>query len=143
MSNLDIAIALACKVHEGQVDKSGQPYILHPLRLMLKFKGEDERIVCVLHDVIEDSSVSLNELRQLGFCELVIEAIDCLSKRFGESYEDFILRLSSNELARKVKIEDIKDNLDVTRLRSVHDDDLVRILKYHKALQFLIQLNDD
>lgn len=138
MSNLDKAVALACKVHAGQIDKSGQPYILHPLRLMLKFQDENARIVSVLHDVVEDGNVTLNELRQLGLCELVVSAIDFLSKKPYEPYEEFILRLSSNELARKVKIEDIKDNLDLTRLQSIRDDDLIRIEKYHKALQYLI-----
>ena len=138
MSNLDKAVALACKVHAGQIDKSGQPYILHPLSLMLKFQDENARIVSVLHDVVEDGNVTLNELRQLGLCELVVSAIDFLSKKPYEPYEEFILRLSSNELARKVKIEDIKDNLDLTRLQSIRDDDLIRIAKYHKALQYLI-----
>jgi len=137
MNNLEVAIALACKVHAGQVDKSGQPYILHPLRLMLKFQHEDERIVSVLHDVVEDGNVSLNEFRGLGLSESIIEAIDCLSKRPGEPYEDFIRRLSSNELARRVKIEDIRDNLDVTRLSSFEDEDFIRTVKYHKALQYL------
>lgn len=134
MNNLDVAIAFACKVHAGQVDKSGQPYILHPLRLMLRFQDEDERIVSVLHDVVEDGNVSFNELRGLGFCESIIEAIDCLSKRPGERYEDFIQRLASNKLAKQVKIEDIRDNLDITRLCSFGDEDCIRTVKYHKAL---------
>jgi (p)ppGpp synthase/HD superfamily hydrolase len=137
MNNLDVAIAFACKVHAGQVDKSGQPYILHPLRLMLKFEDEDERIVSVLHDVVEDGYVSFNELRGLGLCESIIEAIDCLSKRPGERYDDFIQRLSSNKLAKRVKIEDIRDNLDITRLCSFGDEDFIRTVKYHKALQYL------
>lgn len=137
MSMLDIAIALASKVHAGQVDKAGQPYILHPLRLMLKFQNENERVVAVLHDVVEDSNVTLDELRQQGFSEMVVTAIDLLSKKTGESYEDFIVRLSSNQLAKRVKVEDIKDNLDVSRLNSLEDNDLQRIAKYHKALRYL------
>ncbi|WP_028104156.1 GTP pyrophosphokinase [Pseudoduganella violaceinigra] len=137
MGNLDAAIALAVKVHASQEDKSGRPYILHPLRLMLKFEDEVEQVVSVLHDVVEDGDVTLDELRQLGLPEIAVAAIDCLSKRAGERYEDFISRLSSNALARKIKIEDIKDNLDVTRLHSMSDVDLARVAKYHKALQFL------
>ena len=138
MNKLDVAIASACKVHAGQVDKSGQPYILHPLRLMFKFQDEDERIVSVLHDVVEDGYVSFDELRGLGLSGSIIEAIDCLSKRPGECYEDFIRRLSSNKVAKRVKIEDIRDNLDITRLCSFGDDDFIRTLKYHKALQYLL-----
>lgn len=116
MSILDAVIALACRVHAGQVDKSGKPYILHPLRLMLKFETLEEQVVSVLHDVVEDGDVTLNELRQLGLSEHVIHAIGCLSKRPGEVYEDFIARIRPDELARKVKIEDIRDNLNLTRL---------------------------
>lgn len=140
MNQLDSAIALACKVHAGQVDKSGQAYILHPLRLMLQFEQDDERIVSVLHDVVEDGGVTFDQLRQLGLSDAIIEAIDCLSKRPGEHYDDFIARLAGNRLARVVKIEDIKHNLDVTRLPALHEKDLLRIAKYHKALGFLSSL---
>lgn len=137
MNQLETAIALACRVHAGQVDKSGQAYILHPLRLMLQFEHDDERIVSVLHDVVEDGGVTLDQLRQLGLSEAIVAAIDCLSKRPGEQYEDFIARLAPNPLARKVKMEDIKHNLDVTRLPALHEKDLQRIAKYHQALRFL------
>jgi len=140
MNNVCKAIALACEAHADQLDKSGQPYILHPLRLMLKFKDEDERVVAVLHDVIEDSAFSLDHFRSVGFSEHVIEAVQCLTKETGEAYEDFIVRLSVNKLARKVKIEDIKDNLDVTRLERLGGQDLSRIEKYHKALRYLLSV---
>ncbi len=138
MCNLEKAIAIAIDAHSGQVDKASQPYILHPLRLMFKFQVEVEMIVAVLHDVIEDSNISLDDLKVDGFSTQVIDAIDCLSKRDGECYEDFILRLSINDLARKVKIEDVKDNLDLTRLEHVRNKDLVRIDKYHRSLMLLI-----
>lgn len=137
MSALDKAIAISSRVHTGQVDKAGQPYILHPLRVMLKFQNEHERIVAVLHDVIEDSEISLDDLKRLGFSTAIIEAIDCLTKRSGETYEEFISRVSLNDLARKIKIEDIKDNMDLTRIGSINDIDLARIKKYHRALKFL------
>lgn len=139
MSNLDTAIAIASKAHAGQVDKAGQPYILHPLRLMLKFRNEEEMIVAVLHDVVEDSDISLNELKNSGFSEAITQAIDCLSKRNGESYDDFILRVANNALARKVKIEDIKDNLDLTRIEHIDAKVLARVEKYHRALSLLIK----
>jgi (p)ppGpp synthase/HD superfamily hydrolase len=138
MSILDAAVTLACRIHTGQVDKSGKPYILHPLRLMLRFETLDEQVVSVLHDVVEDGNVTLDELRQLGLSEHVIHAIDCLSKRPGEAYEDFIVRIRPEELARKVKIEDIRDNLNLTRLLTLDDKDLERIAKYHKALRYLL-----
>jgi hypothetical protein len=138
MSILDAAVALACRVHAGQVDKSGKPYILHPLRLMLKFEDVDEQVVSVLHDVVEDGDVTLEELRELGVSSAAVAAIDCLSKREGELYEDFIARIKPNDLARRVKIADIRDNLDLTRLPQVSDKDLQRVAKYHRALRELM-----
>lgn len=137
MSNLDHAISIAAKAHSGQVDKAGQPYILHPLRLMFRFETEVEMIVAVMHDVVEDSDFTSVDLKKLGFSDVVVEAVDCLSKRRNEDYESFILRVSQNSLARKIKIEDIKDNLDLTRLNSVSENDLQRIGKYHHALRVL------
>lgn len=131
------AIALANKVHAGQFDKAGKPYILHPLRLMLKFNNEEEMIIAVLHDVIEDGEVTLEQLHELGISQQIITAIDCLTRRKGESYEEFITRIKPNNLARKVKIEDLKDNMDLTRLATVSEKDLLRIAKYHKALRVL------
>ncbi|MCS3472907.1 (p)ppGpp synthase/HD superfamily hydrolase [Pseudomonas sp. JUb42] len=138
MSILDAAVALACRVHAGQVDKSGKPYILHPLRLMLKFEDVDEQVVSVLHDVVEDGDVTLEELRELGVSSAAVAAIDCLSKREGELYEDFIARIKPNDLARRVKIADIRDNMDLTRLPQVSDKDLQRVAKYHRALRELM-----
>lgn len=137
MSNLDKAIEIATKAHAGQKDKAGQAYILHPLRVMLRVKGEVEKIVAVMHDVIEDSDFSLQDLKNQGFSDEIIEAIDCLTKRDSEDYKDFILRVSMNRLARRVKIEDIKDNLDLDRLEEVTNKDLKRIKKYHSALKLL------
>lgn len=137
MNIIDAAIALACRVHAGQVDKSGKPYILHPLRLMLKFDDRDAQVVSVLHDVVEDSDTTLEDLRALGISEDAIEAIDCLSKRPSEQYNNFISRIIPNELARKVKIADIEDNLDLTRLPTLSEKDLLRVAKYHQALRRL------
>lgn len=138
MSTLDTAIAIACKAHAGQLDKSGKPYILHPLRLMLNFHDEEAQVVSVLHDVVEDSHITLEDLRALGISEAAVEAIDCLSRRPAEAYDDFISRLRSNALARRVKIADIKDNLDLTRLPSITEKDLQRVAKYHRALARLL-----
>jgi (p)ppGpp synthase/HD superfamily hydrolase len=137
LSDLDHAIAIAIKAHAGQVDKAGQPYILHLLRVMLKFESEDERIVAVMHDVVEDSEVTFYNLNKEGFSGKVVEAIECLTKRKNEDYESFIMRLSKNSIAKKIKIEDIRDNLDLNRLHKITEKDLQRIDKYHRALQLL------
>ncbi len=137
MSDLDSAIALASEAHRGQFDKAGQPYILHPLRLMFCFVRESDRIVAVLHDVIEDSPFTIDELKKRGFSKEILDAVDCLTRRDNEDYKDFILRISLNALARKVKIADLKDNLDLTRLDRISHTDLIRIEKYHDALKLL------
>lgn len=137
MSNLDTAIALACRAHAGQVDKAGGAYILHPLRLMLRFDDLEAQMVAVLHDVVEDSDTGLADLRALGFADAVVNAIECLTKQPGEDYTAFIQRLAVNPLARRVKIEDIKDNLNLTRLPELSDKDLARARKYHQALAYL------
>jgi (p)ppGpp synthase/HD superfamily hydrolase len=137
MSNLDKAILIATEAHAGQVDKAGQPYILHPLRLMLKFQSEVERIVAIMHDVVEDSDITLDNLKSFGFSSEVVNAIDCLTKKTAECYDDFISRISSNELAIKIKIEDIKDNMDLTRLNQIDQNDIARIERYHRVLQRL------
>lgn len=131
---LDVAIALACEAHRGQKDKAGQPYILHPLRLMLQFDSTPEQIVAVLHDVVEDSSVTLEHLRELGFQPEIIDAIDILSRREDESYDEFVERILASPIAIRVKIRDIEDNLNVSRLERLTEEDLRRIVKYHRAL---------
>jgi (p)ppGpp synthase/HD superfamily hydrolase len=101
---LDKAINIAAKAHQGQADKGGNPYILHPLRVMFSRKTEIERICAVLHDVIEDTDITLVDLRNEGFSEEVIAAIDALTKRNGESYDDFIERVIKNKIAARVKL---------------------------------------
>jgi (p)ppGpp synthase/HD superfamily hydrolase len=134
---LEAAIALACRAHTGQVDKAGAPYILHPLRLMLKFADEDARMAAVLHDVVEDGGVTWDELRKLGVPEQVIAAVDGLTRRESESYEEFIERAARDPLARRVKIEDVRDNMDLTRIGTLGAKDMERVQRYHRALQYL------
>jgi len=141
-SKLDMAIALASQTHMGQKDKGGSVYILHPLRVMMQMENEDEKIVAVLHDVVEDSSLTFDDLKNQGFSDDIINALKCLTKEKGEDYEAFIERVSQNRLATKVKIEDIKDNIDVTRLKTINEKDLERIQKYHNALMRLEKLTN-
>jgi (p)ppGpp synthase/HD superfamily hydrolase len=105
---LDDAIALAAEVHRGVLDKSGQPYILHPLRVMFRCETEAERIVAVLHDVVEDTGRTFDDLRSLGYTDDVLAALDCVTKREGEAYEQFVDRAAGNPVAAKVKIADIE-----------------------------------
>ena len=117
MSTLEKAISLAVRAHEGQVDKAGAPYLLHPLRVMLRMVTEEEMIVAVLHDVAEDASVSLQDLRRMGYTENVVEAIESVTRRHHEPYEEFIRRVAANPIGRKVKVADLEDNMDLSRLK--------------------------
>ena len=134
MATLERAIALAAEAHAGQVDKAGAPYILHPLRLLLAVDTPEERIVAVLHDVVEDTPWTLEALRAEGFTQEVVDAVEALTKRAGESYEAFIDRVAANPLARRVKRADLTDNLDLRRLPVLTDADLARIARYQAAL---------
>lgn len=131
------AIQIASQAHMGQVDKGGAPYILHPLRLMMQMDTEEEKIAAVLHDVVEDIDWNFAELKKEGFNEKALDAIDHLTRREEEPYENFIERVKNNPLAIKVKIADLKDNLDVTRLETMTPKDLERLNKYQQALQNL------
>lgn len=133
MATLERAIELAVTAHRGQKDRSGRPYILHPLWLMQQFEDARAMIVAVLHDTVEDSSLTLQDLKSEGFSEEIVEAIDALTRRKDETYEQFILRLKPQPLALRIKLADIEHNLDVRRLSQLNKDDLKRVDKYHKA----------
>jgi len=138
MSTLERAIAIAVEAHAGQFDKAGTPYIIHPLRVMLSLKSNDERIVGVLHDVCEDcAGWDFDRLRREGFSEIVIDALRSVTKIEGESYDDFVVRASRNEIGKAVKIADLIDNSDVSRISEPTDRDRERLAKYARALAFL------
>lgn len=139
MATLERAIIIAATAHAGIVDKANAPYILHPLRLMLAMPDEISSIVAVLHDVVEDSKPpnrwGFAELRAEGFSEEILAALDCVTRRNEESYEEFIDRCLPNPRARRVKIADLIDNLDIKRLgRELTDKDVQRIRRYQNAL---------
>lgn len=142
--NLESAIALAAMAHQGQVDKGGAPYILHPLRVMaaLENRRAEIQMAGVLHDVPEDNPFyPVITLWQMGYPTEVIDALDALTKRRDEDYETFISRCGANMIARMVKIEDLRDNVDLSRIsrrRALAEEDLARQGKYAKALDFLI-----
>lgn len=135
MATLERAIEIAAKAHSGQKDKANDVYVLHPLRVMLRLSSAEARIAAVLHDVVEDTCVTLDVLREEGFDEQVLAAIGSLTKREDDDYDAFIERVAQNSLARQVKIEDLKDNMDLSRLgREPTDHDVERNAKYGKAL---------
>jgi len=135
--NLEQAIALAAKAHEGQVDKAGSPYILHPLRMMLRLEDLEERIVAVLHDVVEDCGVTFERLREEGFSETVIAAVDAVTRREPETYEEFVARAAGNQIGRRVKLADLEDNSDLSRIADPGPRDLERLEKYRRAIATL------
>ena len=133
MPTLEDAIALAVEAHRGQREKAGQPYILHVLRVMFRLETDVERIVGVLHDVVEDTGRSFADLRSLGYPEEVLAALDCVTKREGEGYEQFVERAAANPVARRVKLADLEDNMDLRRLPAVGEKDLERLGRYVRA----------
>jgi len=142
MPNLEDAILLAAQAHLGQKDKNGQPYILHPLRVMLRLESARERIVGVLHDVIEDTPTTLDDLRARGYPEDLVSAIDHMTRREDETYEQFTERAASNPIARRVKLADLEDNLDVRRLATVTPQDAERFQRYLTARKHIHALID-
>ena len=132
------AARIAAVAHQHQLDKAGEAYILHPLRLMARAQTDDERIVALLHDVVEDSDWTLEALAAEGFPPRIVDAIGCLTNREGESYDEFITRVLTNFLASRIKLLDIEDNMDMTRLGALTDKDLERLRKYHAARQRLL-----
>ena len=137
-NSVESAFELALKAHKGQVDKAGKAYIMHPVRVASNFKEDNLIIVSLLHDVVEDTDIQLVQIESLFGKEIAL-AVDGLTRREDESYDDFISRCSGNELSRCVKIEDLKDNMDLTRLKTVGEKDLARVEKYKKALNDLLR----
>ena len=123
----------ARKAHRGQVDKGGQPYILHPLRVAAGCEGTEEKIVALLHDVIEDTALTEEDLRTAGFSERVLQAVACLTHREGESYGAYIERICQNPLAARVKLADLSDNMNLARIPHPTEKDIARREKYERA----------
>jgi len=136
-------LRIAAQAHEGQKDKNGQPYILHPLRLMNAVEDVPAKIVALLHDVIEDTPVTAEDLRREGFDEAVLAAVDCLTHRNGESYADYVVRCKGNVIARRIKLADLEDNARPSRALLRPDrieSDLARLRKYFLAYKFLTDM---
>lgn len=137
---IEIALKIALDAHKGQVDKAGQPYILHPLRVMARAKTGEEQIASLLHDVIEDSNHDYNSLVEAGISTYIAGTVHHLSRTKEESYNSYIKRILPYELACRVKMLDIEDNLNILRLSSIGKEDLNRFKKYHATWN---KLNDN
>jgi len=137
MNIIEKSLEIALRAYSGKKDKAGKTYILHPLRLMAKTEREEEMSVALLHDVIEDSDISAEDLLAEGIPQNIVTAVQALTKKDDESYELFIARVLENKLAAKVKKLDIEDNINILRLNFISNKDLERIAKYHKAWQVL------
>ena len=133
MATLERAIAIAATAHAGQLDKTGACYILHPLRMMMRLEDVDAKIVAVLHDVVEDTEWTFEALAGEGFSAEVLRALDCVTKREGEDYQAFVQRSAIDPLARRVKLMDLEDNMNLLRLSHITAKDLERLQKYHQA----------
>jgi (p)ppGpp synthase/HD superfamily hydrolase len=134
MKLIEKSLLIALRAYAGKTDKAGREYILHPLRVMAKMETEMEMSAALLHDVIEDSEITAQNLLDEGIPAEVVEAVRCLTKNEGEEYMAFVARAKRNKLAAKVNIE---DNIDVLRLASLNEYDLARIQKYHAAWHLL------
>jgi (p)ppGpp synthase/HD superfamily hydrolase len=133
------AIEIALKAHEGQTDKAGMPYIGHVMRVMQAGRTIDEKIVGVLHDIVEDTTWTFDALLAEGFPAHIVDALRCVTKLHDdEPYDEFILRVKSNPLAVAVKINDLTDNMDIRRLADITDKDAIRLRKYLKAYRELV-----
>ncbi len=137
MSTLERAIAIAVEAHTGQFDKAGEPYILHPLRVMMGVSTPESRIAAVLHDVVEDSEWTLDDLRREGFSDTVLSAVDSVTRRDEESYDDFVIRSGQDPIGRDVKIADLRDNANLSRIPHPTPKDEARKQRYLKALATL------
>lgn len=137
MATLENAITLAVQQHAEQVDKGGQPYILHPLRVMLQLQQPDQQIVAVLHDILEDTHTTAQDLQNLGFQTHIIQAIQALTKLPHETRVQAAMRTAQNPLACAVKIADVQDNMNLTRIPNPTARDLARLEEYRQVLDIL------
>lgn len=137
MSNYELALKIATEAHKGQVDKAGVPYINHPLTVASLVETEEEKIVALLHDTIEDTNITEQDLLNYGFSNKIVEAVKLLTHNKNVPYMDYVAKIKDNELARKVKIADLTHNSDLSRLKEITDKDKKRYEKYQKALLYL------
>ena len=137
MNKYELALKIATEAHKGQVDKAGIPYINHPLTVASLVDTEEEKIVALLHDTIEDTNITEQDLLNYGFSNKIVEAVKLLTHNKGIPYMEYVAKIKNNELARKVKIADLTHNSDLSRLKEVTEKGMKRYEKYKKALIYL------
>jgi (p)ppGpp synthase/HD superfamily hydrolase len=140
MATIERALQIAARAHEGQKDKDGQPYILHPLRVMHAVKELEAQIVAILHDVVEDTAVTIEDLQAAGFSQTILTGVRCVTHRKDESYADYVVRCKADAIGRQVKLADLEDNARLPRLLLRPDrleGDQKRMRKYALAYKFL------
>ena len=131
------AYEIAKKAHLGQIDKAGEDYIKHPEKVASFVSSDEEKAVAYLHDVIEDTELTLEDLREYGFSEEVLKAVDVITKKKGQDYQTYLNSAKENKLARVVKLADLRHNSDLTRLINITEKDVERREKYQQAIDFL------
>lgn len=141
--NLGNAIALTATKFENKFDKAGQPYILHCLRVMNSVKGINRQIAAVLHDVVEDTEITLSDLLEMGYSAKVVAILQLLTHDKKVSYENYIKLIGTNEDAIEIKLADLDDNSRITRLKGVAQKDVDRMIKYHKAYTYLKSIQNE
>jgi (p)ppGpp synthase/HD superfamily hydrolase len=134
---VELALQIALDAHRGQVDKGGTVYILHPLRLMHAMDNDIERVCALLHDVVEDSELTLEDLVQYGFPETLIEAVGLLTKTKQVTFDEYLDNIKQNPIAKKVKLADLRDNSRLERIKEPTEKDLNRLVQYHRAIKIL------
>ena len=137
MSLFETALKIALEAHKGQVDKAGEPYILHPIKVARMMKSEDAQVTALLHDVMEDSAYTADDLRKEGIPEHIVSALLLLTHKKGEDYMEYVRRIKTNELASAVKLGDLQHNSDMSRLPAITDADVKRVRKYQCAMAVL------
>lgn len=139
MDMLNKALIIAINAHKGKFDKGGIDYISHPVYVALNMDSDDEKITALLHDVVEDSSISLEELKAFGFNKQIIEAVNLLTRKKDTDYFDYIKALKNNPLALKVKLADLKHNSDEERLALLGERGQSLSKRYNKAIKYLLE----
>lgn len=142
-SNVKNAIKLMFEKHKDQVDKAGYPYVFHPFHVAEQMKDEDTTIAALLHDVVEDTDTTFDDLREYGVSEKIIEALKLLTHNSNVDYYEYVRRISNNPIARKVKIKDLEHNMDLSRLDKIEASDLERLYKYKSCYEFLTSIDKE
>ena len=141
--NISKALEIATRAHKNQVDKTGKPYINHPKAVAKMLTTEESQTVALLHDVIEDTSVTLGELKEAGFSDDIITAVDCLTQREDERREEYIMRIAKNPRATMVKLADLQHNQDLSRIENPGEKDFARVARYKEEEAFLKKVQEE